>query len=149
VRRFQVGAAIAAFDFIIEKGVLLMRNLMRWAMAIGVMAAFIVVARGDDPSKSIKEVMRSANAPPEKGKPSLWDKFSKGKANEDEKKELASLYKELGGSKCPKGDEKDWAKRIDALVKAAEAVANGDKGADAKLKKANDCMGCHTMHKGR
>jgi hypothetical protein len=149
VRRIQVGAAVAAFDFIIAKGVLLMRNLLRCGVAVGALVAFIVVARGDDPSKSIKEVMRSANAPPEKGKPSLWEKFSKGKASDDEKKELASLYKELAGSKCPKGDEKDWAKRIDVLVKAAEAVANGDKGADAKLKKANDCMGCHTTHKGR
>ena len=125
------------------------RNLLHWTVAFFGLVALIVVARGDDPQNSIKEVMKKANGSADKSKPALSAKVASGKASKEEKNELLSLYKDLAASKCPRGDENDWTKRTEALVKAAEAVVNGDKGAEAKLKKANDCMGCHTGHKGR
>ncbi|HEV3145993.1 MAG TPA: hypothetical protein VGZ47_19055 [Gemmataceae bacterium] len=126
-----------------------MRILLQWAVAFVAVVGLIVMVRGDDPQTSIKDVMKKANAPADKGKPALSAKVAGGKASKDEKEELLALYKDLAGNKNPRGDEKDWSKRTDALVKAAEAVVNGDRGAEAKLKKANDCMGCHVGHKGR
>ena len=125
------------------------RNLLQWTVALFGVIALMVVARGDDPQNNIKEVMRKANGSADKSKPTLCAKVISGKASKEEKDELLALYKDLAASKCPRGDEKDWTKRTEALVNAAEAVVNGDKGAEAKLKKANDCMGCHTGHKGR
>src|SRR5262245_43002936 len=100
--------------------------------------ALMVVARGDDPQNSIKEVMRKASASADRSKPTLCAKVISGRASKEEKDELLALYKDLAASKCPRSDEKDWTKRTEALVKAAEAVVNGDKGAEAKLKKVND-----------
>lgn len=125
------------------------RNLLQWTLPLVAMVVLIVVARGDDPQNSIKEVMKKANSSADKSKPTLAAKVISGKASKEEKEELLALYKDLAATKCPRGDEKDWTKRTEVLVKAAEAVVNGDKGAEAKPKKANDCMGCHTGHKGR
>ena len=93
-------------------------------------------AKDKDPV-SIKVVMQKAM------KGGLCGKVASGKASEDEKKQLIALFTDLAANKCPKGDEKDWKERTSALLAAAKAD-------DAKaLKKAADCKGCHSEHKGK
>jgi hypothetical protein len=92
----------------------------------------------------IKEVMKKAHTPPGKA---LKDRVASGKANDDEKKMLVELYEALGKNKPPKGDEEEWKKRTDALVKAAKAAAEGSKDAGKELAKASQCGACHKAHR--
>ena len=54
---------------------------------------------------------------------------------------IAGLYEDLGKNKPPKGDEAEWKKKCEALVKA---VKDGDKDA---FKTAVGCGGCHSGFK--
>jgi hypothetical protein len=88
----------------------------------------------DKPKMTIKEAMKLH-------KDKTHTKFQEGKATKEEKEKLIEAYTAMGQHKPPKGDEKDWKKRCDALVKA---VKDDDKDA---FKKAVDCKGCHDAHK--
>jgi hypothetical protein len=70
-----------------------------------------------------------------------------GKASDDEKKTLLSLYEDLGKNKPPMGDEGAWKKKTDAIVKAAKAVSEGDKAAIKTLNTATNCKSCHDVFK--
>jgi len=115
-------------------------------MWIGVAVALAVALSGvsvqaDD--ASIKDVMKKAHG----GKPSLLAKVTGGKASDDEKKELLSLYEALGKNKPPKGDEGEWKTRTEALVKGAKAAVEGAKDAAKQLGKAANCGACHKAHR--
>jgi hypothetical protein len=88
----------------------------------------------DKPKMTIKEAMKLH-------KDKLNTKFQEGKASKDEKEKLLEAYEAMGKNKPPKGDEKDWKEKCDALVKAVKA---DDFEA---FKKAVDCKGCHSAHK--
>jgi len=96
----------------------------------------------DKPKYTIKEVMKEAH------KSGLYKKVASGKADKEEKEKLLELYTALSMNKPPKGDEKDWKERTDALVKAAKEAVDGDKGAGKDIQKAANCKGCHELHKG-
>jgi hypothetical protein len=114
MRRIVAGAVVAAFA-----GVLL----------AGVRAA------DEKPKMTIKEVMKLH-------KDKLNEKFSNGTASKEEKQKLLEGYESMLKQKPPKGDEKDWKTKVEALVKA---VKDDDKDA---YKKAVMCGACHTAHKG-
>src|SRR6185436_4924165 len=90
----------------------------------------------------IKDVMKKAHTPPEKGKPTLLAKATGAKATDEDKKMLLELYENLGKNKPPKGDEDEWKKRTDEIVAAAKALVEGGKGAAGKLTKATNCAAC-------
>ena len=85
---------------------------------------------------TIKEVMGFLK------KDKLAEKFEKDTATKEEKQKLLEGYESMLKSKPPKGDEAEWKKKCEALVKA---VKDGDKDG---LKKAMDCKACHDDHKG-
>ena len=89
----------------------------------------------DKPKMTIKEVMKLH------GKDKLKDTYIAGKATKEEKAKLLEAYEALGKNKPPKGDEKDWKEKTDALVKAMK-----DDDVEA-FKKAVNCKDCHTAHK--
>lgn len=94
------------------------------------------ILRADEkPTYTIKEVMKLH-------KEKLHEKFQKGDASKEEKQKLLEGYEALLKSKPPKGDEKSWKEKAEALVKA---VKDDDKDA---FKKAVSCGGCHSAHKG-
>lgn len=93
-----------------------------------------------EPKYTIKEVMAKAH------KEGLLKKVVSGKADEDERKELAELYTALSQNKPPMGELADWKKITGAIAKAAKAaVADGKKG--KALAKLVNCGGCHKEFK--
>jgi hypothetical protein len=88
----------------------------------------------DKPKMTIKEAMKLH-------KDKINEKFANGTASDEEKKKLQEAYEAMGKNKPPKGDEKEWKAKCDALVKA---VKDNDKDA---FKKAVNCAGCHGAHK--
>ena len=64
---------------------------------------------------AIKEVMEKAH----KGNPALCGKVASEKASKEEKQQLLELWTALGDNKPPKGPEKSWKDKTDAMVVAA------------------------------
>jgi hypothetical protein len=91
-------------------------------------------AQDDKPKMTIKEAMKLH-------KDKINEKMVKGTATDEEKKKLQEAYEAMGKNKPPKGDEKEWKTKTDALVKA---IKDNDKEAYAK---AVNCMACHSAHK--
>ena len=87
-------------------------------------------AQDDKPKMTIKEAMKLH-------KDKINEKMAKGTATDEEKKKLLEAYEAMGKNKPPKGDEKEWKAKTDALVKA---IKDNDKDAYAK---AVNCMACH------
>jgi hypothetical protein len=119
-------------------------NTMRRLIAVSCgLAALAFVIGGsasgakekDKKEMTVKEIMAKAH-----GKDGLRKKVIDGKASNDEKKALIDMYTALAALKCPMGNEKDWKKRTQDVVKLA---ASGDV---ADLKKI-DCKGCHEAHR--
>jgi hypothetical protein len=121
--------------------------------ALGLSAlALLLVTGGNDagdkdkkdekPAYKISEVMQKAM------KGGLCGKVASGKASDAEKKELAAFFVALHANTPPKGDVESWKAKTAALKSAAEGVLKGEKGAEAALKKAANCAGCHSLHKG-
>jgi surface antigen len=96
----------------------------------------------DKEKTSIKEVMKVAM------KGGLCGKVAKGEATEEEKKKLAGLFAALHENTPPKGEKESWDAKTKALVDAANDVLAGKAGASDALRKAANCMACHSAHKG-
>jgi hypothetical protein len=96
---------------------------------------------------SISEVMQEAHA----GQPNerLIDKVWTGRASKADKEQLVDLYSSLPLDKPVRGELSEWKERTEALLAAAKGVANGEKGAEAKLGRAANCVICHTAHRGQ
>lgn len=112
--------------------------------------SIVLISSGDNlagdkekPKYKITEVMQKAM------KGGLCGKVASGKASDDEKKELAAFFVALHNNTPPKGDADSWKAKTKALVDAATGVLKGDEGAAAALKKAANCAGCHSVHKGK
>jgi len=120
--------------------------MKKWTVACVALAVSLVgvAAMSADDPPPIKEIMKKAHTPPGK---SLLSKVTSGKASDEEKKQLVELYEALGKNKPPKGDEEEWKKRTDAMIAAAKDVAEGAKGAPAKLGKTVNCGACHKAHR--
>ncbi len=99
-------------------------------------------AQGDEP-KSIKDVMVAVH----KGKDSTISKVKDGKGTEDDNKKLVKMYEFLATQKAPKGDEKSWKDKTEALVAAAKDLVDKKDGALDKVKAASNCKACHDVHK--
>jgi hypothetical protein len=109
-------------------------------------ASIAMISPAQDKAKvSIKEVMEKAH----KGNPALCAKVASEKASKEEKQQLLDLWSALGENKPPKGPEKSWKEKTDALVSAAKGAVADDKGYGAKVKAAVNCKGCHEVHKGK
>jgi hypothetical protein len=122
-----------------------MKKWIAGCIVLALMTGGMATVKAED--LAIKDVMKKAHQPPEKGKPTLLAKVTSGKASDDEKKELVELYEALGKNKPPKGDEDEWKTRTAALLKAAKSAAEGGKGAAKELGKASNCAACHKAHR--
>jgi hypothetical protein len=105
-----------------------------FAVVAGVLLASVRAA-DEKPKMTTKEVMKLH-------KDKLNEKFSGGTATKEEKQKLLDGYEAMLKNKPPKGDEKEWKTKVEALVKA---VKDDDKDA---YKKAVMCTACHSAHKG-
>lgn len=95
-----------------------------------------------EPKHTIKQVMKAAMKGP------LLKKVASGEASDDEKKQLHSMMVSMSKHKPPKGEADSWNELTGALVKAAHDAVEGTEGAGDALKKAANCKGCHSKHKG-
>jgi hypothetical protein len=131
------------------------RNVKVFGLALVALGLFGAGAfRAADKDKeetkySIKQVMSQAHRKPDKSSPSLADKVINGKADKDEQAKLLELYTALGANKPPKGDTDAWKDRAIAITTAIKDVIEGKDGADVDLRKALNCKGCHSSHKGK
>ncbi|HKI36073.1 MAG TPA: hypothetical protein VKA46_29725 [Gemmataceae bacterium] len=126
-----------------------MRQGLRFAAAALLAVAFAgmtVFGAGDDkPKYDIETIMDKAHG---EDNDKILKKVQDGKASDAEKKQLLELYTELGKNKPPKGEAKSWKEKTTALVSAAKEVVDGKEEGVAHLKKAANCKGCHSVHKG-
>ena len=123
-----------------------MRTMLRVSLAALVVGLFaglgtFSAAQDDKPKFSVSEVMQMAH---EGG---LLKKVVDGKPTKADKADLLEMYVALSKNKPPQGDAKSWKDKTTVIVDAAKGVAKDEKGAQAKLKKAVDCMACHKVHK--
>jgi len=123
-----------------------MRRVFPVALTVLAIAASFALStlRADDDEKpkfTIKEAMKAH------AKEKLHTKVIEGKATDEEKEKLLSLYEAMGKNKPPKGDAESWKKLTDELVAAAKDAKEGKEGAGDRLKKAVDCGACHKIHK--
>ena len=93
--------------------------------------------------KTIKEVMKIAHDK----KDGLLKKVQDGSATDEEKKKLLDAYIDLLDGEPKKGEKADYLVKANALVVSAAKVVLGREGAMDELKKASDCMACHSKHK--
>lgn len=105
------------------------------ALVAGWSLSLLSAADDAKPKYTIKEVMAFHS------KDKLNEKFGKGEATKEEKQKLLEGYESMLKVKPPMGDEADWKKKCEALVKA---VKDDDKEA---YKKAVSCGACHTPFK--
>lgn len=127
-----------------------MRKFGFCALALGALAAVVAgrLAQGDEkdaepkPKHTIKEVMKLAH------KDGLLKKVTDGGASKEDKDKLLDVYISMIENKPPKGELQAWQMKSGMAILAAAKVAVGREGAEAELKKATDCKGCHTDHKG-
>ena len=110
-----------------------------FALTLATIGGAALAEKNED---AIKKVMKVAM------KGGLCKSVASGKANDDQKKELVELFKELAAASPEKGDAASWKAKTTALLTAAEAAHEGKPGAAAQLKKAANCKSCHDVHKG-
>lgn len=125
-----------------------MKYFLMALMTLGLAAGLGVFRAADDakPKYDIEEIMQKAHKAP-KGKKSLLQQVAGGKASEKQKKQLLEYYEELAKNKPPKGSQKDWKKRTDALISATKNCIDGKAGAGKALSNAAKCGDCHKAHK--
>ncbi len=110
-----------------------MKRMLLMAM-VACLVGVSLNAAEDKPKYTIKEAMKLH-------KDKLHEKFEKGEATKEEKEKLLEAYTSMGKHKPPKGDDKAWKEKCDALVKAVKDNKVDD------FKKAVNCGGCHGAHK--
>ena len=93
------------------------------------------------PKYTIKQVMKVAH------KDGLLKKVVGGKATDKERLQLLDLYVAMYEGKPKKGKPESWTKLAGDVVAATAKVVLKHKGAEAKLKEATNCKGCHKPHK--
>src|SRR5262249_19477838 len=119
-------------------------HALRFGMAVLALAFVVHVemsAADDKPKYDVSEVMQMAH---EGG---LLKKVAEGKGNKKDKEDLLEMYVALSKNTPKKGDAKEWKKLTDPIVVSAKEVVKGEKGSEAKLKKAVNCKGCHDKFK--
>ena len=122
-----------------------MRKFTTMAVALLVtLGLFAGLSQANSPEPTIKKVMKAAF----NKKSGLCGPVLAGKASAAQKKELFVLFEELAKANPPNGTAASWKAKTGALVDAAHAVAEGEAGSGAALKKAANCKACHDAHKG-
>jgi mono/diheme cytochrome c family protein len=108
---------------------------------LGVAPRFSGAEEKQEPLPSISEIMNKGM------KQGLWKRVARGEASKAESEELVTHFSALSKQKPPKGDEKSWQEKTEALVAAARAAASGQADAGAQLAAATNCGACHRLHK--
>lgn len=116
---------------------------MKHTQLLVTLLSSVALFAGNAGAVEIKDVMKAAM----KGDDSLYNKVTKGKGTEADAKKLAACVKNLEGKKAPRGDQAAFDKKVAALIKAADAVANGNQQAVTLLINAGACKACHSAHK--
>ena len=120
-----------------------MKLSLLFAVAALVLSATFVVA--DENHEILEKVMKEGM----KGDESPLAKVLDAKASAEETAALATLIQTMKGTKAPLGEQSDFDKKVEELITAMDAVANGDKTEKAitRLDDASNCKACHSKHK--
>jgi len=121
---------------------------MKFTRLFAIAAALVAVTTlvlADENHEIIEKVMKEGM----KGDDSPYATALDGKLNGDDAKGLAILIGTMKGTRAPVGDQAEYDKKIDELIAATNAVAEGDtsKKALGRLDEAGNCKACHTPHK--
>jgi hypothetical protein len=121
-----------------------LKYIVAAALGVSLVGGSAAYRAADKDNLDIETIMQKAHTPVAK---SLFKAVVSGGANQEQKEKLLKLYSDLGKNKPPKGDEEDWKKRTDAIVKAAKDVVDDKEGSLKELKTAVNCKACHDLHK--
>ena len=121
---------------------------MKFNRLIAVAAALVAVSTivlADENHEIIEKVMKEGL----KGDDSPYAKALDGELKGDDAKALAALIGTMKGTKAPVGDQDAYDKKVNELIAAMNAVAEGDTSEKAlgRLDEAGKCKACHTPHK--
>ena len=118
---------------------------MKFIFSLLTIALVSTFSFADENHEIIEKVMKEGL----KGKTSPLAKALDGSASDEEIKKLSDLIATLKGTKAPVGDQGAYDEKVEALIKAAAAVAGGakDKAAIKALKTSSNCKSCHKDHK--
>lgn len=103
----------------------------------------IVLAEGQKPKYSIKEVMKEIH----KGDDNIGKRALKGEASKEDIARMVEYYQSLPLNDPPRGDKASWMEKTAVLVKAGNDLKAGLPGAVDTYKNAANCKACHTAHK--
>lgn len=92
----------------------------------------------------IEDIMKKLH----KGESAPCKKVAGGTASDAELAEFVKAYQDMCAAKPPKGDLAAWQQKCKDLVAAVKLIQAKDAGGTAAFKKAVNCKGCHSAHKG-
>ena len=121
---------------------------MIYRVAVPAVLAIAVLVVGATTSQEAPKSMKDMMAM-HKGNDSLLTKVVSGKGTDEDHKKLLVAYEWLAAQKPSKGDDASWKAKTSALITAAKDLVDKKAGAADALKKASDCKGCHSVHKGK
>lgn len=120
-----------------------LRNLLTAALLGGLAFAPLVLAEGQKPKFTVKEVMKEIH----KGQDNIGKRAASGSASKEDIAKLAEYYESLPLNEPPRGEMASWKEKTAALIKASRALKSGDAGAAEAFKNAANCKACHNVHK--
>ena len=120
-----------------------MKRYLFSTLAITALATSLVFA---EETNAIKEAMKYAHKAPQ-GEKKINEKIVDGTATDAEVAKTLELYKAIGDTKPPKGDEAAFKAKMAKLIAATEEVVAKKPEGVAHYKEAVNCKACHSEHK--
>jgi hypothetical protein len=120
-----------------------MKRYLLPALTITALATSLVFA---EETNAIKDAMKYAHKAPQ-GEKKINEKIVDGTATDAEVAKTLELYKAIGDTKPPKGDQAAFKEKMAKLIAATEEVVAKKPDGPAHYKEAVNCKACHSEHK--
>lgn len=121
-----------------------MKTLSAGVLAVAVLLGAAPQAKDKKPKpKTIKQIMEETH----KGADNPASEVRHGRGTPEMAKTLLAAYQQMNAMKPPRGDEKSWKSRTEAVIAALKDVIDKKSGAVDRLYSATDCRNCHDPHR--
>ena len=121
-----------------------MKTLMLGGWAVALLLGAVPQAKDKKPKpKTIKQIMEETH----KGADNPASEVRHGRGTPEMAKTLLEAYKLMASMKPPRGDEKSWKSRTEAVIAALTDLLANKSGAVDRVYSATDCRACHDPHR--